>query len=57
MRNDDIIEIKIRRQGVDWLTFKRIMLNLVTPFPEHTEAKQLELEKKDIRVRRLHQGR
>ena len=57
MSNDDIIEVKIRRHGVDWLTFKRIMLNLVTPFPEHTEAKQLELEKKEIRVRRLHQRR
>ena len=57
MRNDDIIEIKIRRQDMDWLTFKRIMLNLVTPFPEHREAKQLELEKKEIRVRRVHQGR
>lgn len=57
MRNDDIIEVKIRRQDMDWLTFKRIMLNLVTPFPEHRETKQLELEKKEIRVRRLHQGR
>ena len=32
-------------------------LCLVTPFPEHREAKQLELEKKEIRVRRVHQGR
>ena len=55
MRNNDIIEIKIRRQDMDWLTFKRIMLNLVTPFPELSKVKESELEKKEISVLRLHQ--